>query len=133
MALHDAETGYRLANRLVVIDREGRARRPPGALPLDAFARATRPSSRRPPAEVPMTRLWAVFRKDLAIELRTRTRSTPCSFGVVVLVVFHFALRSGDVDPRAAAPGPLSPSPSRGRWGSTGCSPWRRKTAAWKG
>lgn len=38
MALHDAETGYRLANRLVVIDR-GKAALDarPAALPLDAF------------------------------------------------------------------------------------------------
>ena len=55
-----------------------------------------------------MTRLWAVFRKDLAIELRTKDAlNTMLFFGVVVLVVFHFALRSGDVDPRAAAPGVL--------------------------
>lgn len=55
-----------------------------------------------------MTRLWAVFRKDLAIELRTKdSLNTMLFFGVVVLVVFHFALRSGEVDPRAAAPGVL--------------------------
>ena len=55
-----------------------------------------------------MTRLWAVFRKDLAIELRTKdSLNTMLFFGVVVLVVFHFALRSGDLDPRAAAPGVL--------------------------
>jgi len=55
-----------------------------------------------------MTRLWAVFRKDLAIELRTKDAlNTMLFFRVVVLVVFHFALRSGDVDPRAAAPGVL--------------------------
>lgn len=55
-----------------------------------------------------MTRLWAVFRKDLAIELRTKdSLNTMLFFGVVVLVVFHFALRSGDVDPRSAAPGVL--------------------------
>jgi heme exporter protein B len=55
-----------------------------------------------------MRRLWAVFRKDLAIELRTKdSLNTMLFFGIVVLVVFHFALRSGEVEARAAAPGVL--------------------------
>lgn len=40
-----------------------------------------------------MSRMWAVFRKDLLIELRTKdTLNSMLFFGVVVLVVFSFAL-----------------------------------------
>jgi len=56
----------------------------------------------------PMTKIWAVFRKDLLIELRTKdTLNSMLFFGVVVLVVFSFAMESLRDSMRAAVPGIL--------------------------
>jgi heme exporter protein B len=55
-----------------------------------------------------MNKIWAVFRKDLLIELRTKDSLTSMLFfGVVVLVVFNFALESLRDSIRSAAPGIL--------------------------
>jgi heme exporter protein B len=53
-----------------------------------------------------MNKIWAIFRKDLLIELRTKDSfNSMLFFGVVVLVIFNFALESLSV--RSAAPGVL--------------------------
>jgi heme exporter protein B len=55
-----------------------------------------------------MKEIWAIFRKDLCIELRTKdSLNAMLFFGVVVLVVFNFALGSGRDSLRLAAPGIL--------------------------
>lgn len=55
-----------------------------------------------------MARVWAIFRKDVLVELRTKeTITAMLFFGVVVLVVFHFALESMRDSLRIAAPGIL--------------------------
>jgi heme exporter protein B len=55
-----------------------------------------------------MGRIWAVFHKDLLIELRTKdSLNAMLFFGVVVLVVFNFALESVRDTIRAAVPGVL--------------------------
>ena len=55
-----------------------------------------------------MTKIWAVFRKDLLIELRTKdTLNSMLFFGVVVLVVFSFAMESLRDTIRTAVPGIL--------------------------
>jgi len=55
-----------------------------------------------------MDKIWAVFRKDLLIELRTKdTLNSMLFFGVVVLVIFNFALESLRDSIRAAVPGIL--------------------------
>lgn len=55
-----------------------------------------------------MTRVWAIFRKDMLVEFRTKeTITAMLFFGVVVLVVFHFALESLRDSLRLAAPGVL--------------------------
>jgi heme exporter protein B len=55
-----------------------------------------------------MTKIWAVFRKDLLIELRTKdTLNSMLFFGVVVLVIFNFALASLRESIRPAIPGIL--------------------------
>jgi heme exporter protein B len=55
-----------------------------------------------------MKKIWAVFRKDLLIELRTKDSfNAMLFFGVVVLVVFSFALASVRDSIRSAAPGIL--------------------------
>jgi len=55
-----------------------------------------------------MKEIWAIFRKDLLIELRTKdSLNAMLFFGVVVLVVFNFALESGRDSMRQAAPGIL--------------------------
>jgi heme exporter protein B len=54
------------------------------------------------------TRIWAVFRKDLLIELRTKdSLNAMLFFGIVVLVVFHFALSGADDSVRSMVPGVL--------------------------
>ena len=55
-----------------------------------------------------MKEIWAIFRKDLLIELRTKdSLNAMLFFGVVVLVVFNFALESGRDSMRQAAAGIL--------------------------
>ncbi|NLT67333.1 MAG: ABC transporter permease [Acidobacteria bacterium] len=55
-----------------------------------------------------MKRIWAVFRKDLLVELRTKdTLNSMLFFGVVVLVVFNFAMESLRDSVRTAVPGVL--------------------------
>lgn len=51
---------------------------------------------------------WAVFRKDLLIELRTKdSLNAMLFFGIVVLVIFNFALESVRGEIRSAVPGVL--------------------------
>jgi heme exporter protein B len=53
-------------------------------------------------------KIWAIFRKDLLIELRTKdSLNAMLFFGVVVLVVFNFALESVRDSIRMAVPGVL--------------------------
>jgi heme exporter protein B len=53
-------------------------------------------------------KVWAVFRKDLLIELRTKdSLNAMLFFGVVVLVVFNFTLSTMRDEMRAAVPGVL--------------------------
>jgi len=55
-----------------------------------------------------MNKIWAIFRKDLLIELRTKDSfNSMLFFGIVVLVVFNFALESLRVSIRSAVPGIL--------------------------
>ncbi|MDR0842997.1 MAG: heme exporter protein CcmB [Acidobacteriota bacterium] len=53
-------------------------------------------------------KIWAIFRKDLLIELRTKSAiNSMLFFGVVTLLVFNFALRSLESSLRSALPGIL--------------------------
>ncbi len=53
-------------------------------------------------------KIWAIFRKDLLIELRTKdSLNAMLFFGIVVLVVFNFALESVRDSIRMAVPGIL--------------------------
>jgi len=53
-------------------------------------------------------KVWTIFRKDLLIELRTKdSLNAMLFFGVVVLVVFNFALEPVRDSIRAAVPGVL--------------------------
>jgi len=53
-------------------------------------------------------KIWAVFRKDLLIELRTKdSLNAMLFFGIVVLVVFNFALEAARDAIRQAVPGVL--------------------------
>jgi heme exporter protein B len=53
-------------------------------------------------------KIWAVFQKDLMIELRTKdSLNAMLFFGIVVLVIFNFALESARDSIRAAVPGVL--------------------------
>ncbi|MBZ5495799.1 MAG: heme exporter protein CcmB [Acidobacteriia bacterium] len=53
-------------------------------------------------------KVWAVFRKDLLIELRTKdSLNAMLFFGIVVLVVFNFALEAASDSIRDAVPGVL--------------------------
>jgi heme exporter protein B len=53
-------------------------------------------------------KVWAVFRKDLLIELRTKdSLNAMLFFGIVVLVVFNFALESARDSIRGVVPGVL--------------------------
>jgi len=55
-----------------------------------------------------MSKVWAVFRKDLLVELRTKdTLNSMLFFGIVVLVIFNFALESLRESIRPAVPGIL--------------------------
>ncbi len=55
-----------------------------------------------------MNKIWAIFCKDLLIELRTKdTLNSMLFFGVVVLVVFSFAMESLRGSIRPAVPGIL--------------------------
>jgi len=55
-----------------------------------------------------INKVWAIFRKDLLIELRTKdSLNSMLFFGVVVLLVFNFALQSLHDSLRAAVPGIL--------------------------
>src|SRR5512136_689834 len=55
-----------------------------------------------------MHKVWAIFRKDLLIELRTKDSfNSMLFFGIVVLVVFNFALESVRETIRSAVPGVL--------------------------
>ncbi len=55
-----------------------------------------------------LTRIWAIFRKDLLIELRTKdSLNAMLFFGIVVLVIFSFALESVRDSIRMAVPGVL--------------------------
>jgi heme exporter protein B len=55
-----------------------------------------------------MKKIWAIFRKDLLIELRTKDSfNSMLFFGVVVLVIFSFALASVRDSIRPAASGIL--------------------------
>ena len=52
--------------------------------------------------------IWAIFRKDLLIELRTKdSLNAMLFFGIVVLVIFSFALESVRDSIRMAVPGVL--------------------------
>ena len=53
-------------------------------------------------------KIWAIFRKDLLIELRTKdSLNAMLFFGIVVLVIFNFALESVRDSIRSAVPGIL--------------------------
>ncbi len=55
-----------------------------------------------------LAKIWAVFRKDLLIELRTKDSvNAMLFFGIVVLVIFNFALESIRDNIRMAVPGVL--------------------------
>jgi heme exporter protein B len=55
-----------------------------------------------------LTKIWAIFRKDLLIELRTKdSLNAMLFFGIVVLVIFSFALESVRDSIRMAVPGVL--------------------------
>jgi heme exporter protein B len=55
-----------------------------------------------------MQKIWAIFRKDLLIEFRTKDSMTSMLFfGIVVLVIFNFALGSLYETMRTAVPGIL--------------------------
>jgi heme exporter protein B len=55
-----------------------------------------------------MKKIWAILRKDMLIEFRTKdSLNSMLFFGVVVLVIFNFALGSLHDSMRSAAPGIL--------------------------
>ena len=55
-----------------------------------------------------MRKIWAIFRKDLLVELRTKDSfNSMLFFGVIVLVIFNFALASTRESIRSAVPGIL--------------------------
>lgn len=55
-----------------------------------------------------MSKIWAIFRKDLRIELRTKSAvNSMLFFGVVTLMIFNFSLRSLGDSLRPALPGIL--------------------------
>jgi heme exporter protein B len=55
-----------------------------------------------------MKKIWAIFRKDLLVELRTKDSfNSMLFFGVIVLVIFNFALASTRESSRPAVPGIL--------------------------
>ena len=55
-----------------------------------------------------LAKVWAIFRKDMLIEMRTKdSLNAMLFFGIVVLVVFNFALESVRESIRSAVPGVL--------------------------
>ena len=55
-----------------------------------------------------MKKIWAVFRKDVRIEFRTKDSLTSMLFfGIVVLVVFNFSIEALNDTVRSAIPGIL--------------------------
>jgi heme exporter protein B len=55
-----------------------------------------------------MKKIWAIFRKDLLIELRTKdSLVSMLFFGIVVLVIFNFAMESLRASIHSAVPGIL--------------------------
>ncbi|MEJ2111143.1 MAG: heme exporter protein CcmB [Acidobacteriota bacterium] len=55
-----------------------------------------------------MKKMWAIFRKDVRIEFRTKDSLTSMLFfGIVVLVIFNFAFGSMQNSVRSAVPGIL--------------------------
>jgi heme exporter protein B len=53
-------------------------------------------------------KIWAIFRKDMLVELRTKdSLNAMLFFGIVVLVLFNFALEPVRESVRAAVPGVL--------------------------
>jgi heme exporter protein B len=53
-------------------------------------------------------KIWAIFRKDMLVELRTKdSLNAMLFFGIVVLVIFNFALEPVRESVRAAVPGVL--------------------------
>ena len=55
-----------------------------------------------------LRKVWAIFQKDLVIELRTKdSLNAMLFFGIVVLVIFNFALESMRESIRQAVPGVL--------------------------
>jgi heme exporter protein B len=55
-----------------------------------------------------LAKVWAIFQKDLLIELRTKdSLNAMLFFGIVVLVIFNFALESVRDSIRMAVPGVL--------------------------
>ena len=55
-----------------------------------------------------IAKVWAIFRKDMLIELRTKdSLNAMLFFGIVVLVIFNFALEPVRESVRAAVPGVL--------------------------
>lgn len=61
-----------------------------------------------PESDSSMKKIWAIFCKDLLLEFRTKdSLNSMLFFGIVVLVVFNFALGSLHDSIRSAAPGIL--------------------------
>ena len=55
-----------------------------------------------------LAKVWTIFRKDLLIELRTKDSiNAMVFFGIVMLVIFNFALESMRDSIRSAVPGVL--------------------------
>ena len=55
-----------------------------------------------------IAKIWAIFRKDMLVELRTKdSLNAMLFFGIVVLVIFNFALEPARESIRAAVPGVL--------------------------
>jgi heme exporter protein B len=55
-----------------------------------------------------ISKVWAILRKDLLIELRTKdSLNAMLFFGIVVLIIFNFALESVRDSMRSAVPGVL--------------------------
>ena len=55
-----------------------------------------------------LAKIWAIFRKDMLVELRTKdSLNAMLFFGIVVLVIFNFALEPVRESIRAAVPGVL--------------------------
>ena len=106
MAIHDVPLGYELADRLVVIEKGVVALDlSKSSVSLDEFqSRYADLAEERSM----LAKIWAIFRKDMLIELRTKdSLNAMLFFGIVVLVIFNFALESVRESIRAAVPGVL--------------------------